>query len=152
MKYTRRFVVGAAGATWLATAAASLFARLAQAATSRPAFDAATLDELIKALGGGIVTDSTDIDFKAPEIAENGAVVPLEITSRLPGTRSIAIVVEKNPRPLSAVFNFPDGTEPFIATRIKVGETSAVIALVRTGAGLASARRLVKVTLGGCGG
>jgi sulfur-oxidizing protein SoxY len=151
MKYTRRFVFGAAGAAWLTGFVSPLIASMASA-VSRAAFEAPTFDDVIKMLGGANVADSADIDFKAPEIAENGAVVPVEITSRLPGTKSIGIVVEKNPHPLSASFTFPDGTEPYISTRIKVGGTSQVIALVRTDAGFFASRRLVKVTLGGCGG
>lgn len=152
MTVTRREVLARAGAGLaLLTVGASLPWRAALAAGAAP-FEAATLDEVIRALGGTSASESADIGFKAPEIAENGAVVPVEVTSAIPATRSIAIVVVKNPHPLSADFQFPEGTEPFVATRIKVSETSEVIALVRTDAGFFTARRTVKVTLGGCGG
>jgi sulfur-oxidizing protein SoxY len=121
-------------------------------AGNREAFDGRTLDEVVKALGGSGAKPSADIRFKAPDIAENGAVVPVEVESPLPGTQAIAIVVEKNPHVLSANFEIPSGTEPFVATRVKVAETSNMYALVKTDAGYFYAQKLVKVTLGGCGG
>jgi sulfur-oxidizing protein SoxY len=130
-----------------------LVARIASAAAeARPAFTATKLEEAYKALGVGTPVVSTDIAFKAPDIAENGAAVPVEIESRVPGTRSIAILVEKNPHVMSAQFSFPEGTEPFVATRVKVAESSLIHAIVTTDAGSFTASRLVKVTLGGCGG
>ncbi|MBI2803323.1 MAG: thiosulfate oxidation carrier protein SoxY [Gammaproteobacteria bacterium] len=125
---------------------------LSWAAESRPAFESRTLDEVFKALGISHPQQSTDITFKAPEIAENGAVVPLEVESKLPQTRSIILVVEKNPHVMTADFSIPEGTEPFIATRVKVAESSNVHAIVKTDAGAFYATKLVKVTLGGCGG
>jgi sulfur-oxidizing protein SoxY len=119
---------------------------------TRPAFESRTLDDVYKALGVSGVKESADIAFKAPDIAENGAVVPLEIESKLPNTRSISILVEKNPHVLSASFSIPDGTEPFVATRVKVAESSNVHAVVVTDAGAFYTKKLVKVTLGGCGG
>ena len=91
-------------------------------------------------------------DFRRTEIADNGATVPVEVMSRLPGTKTIAIVVEKNPHPLSCAFNYSADAVPFVNTRIKIGETSNVTALVQTDQGFFVARRTVKVTLGGCGG
>lgn len=122
------------------------------AAESRPAFESRTLDEVFKALGIDHPKSSAEILFKAPEIAENGAVVPVEVESKLPNTRSIVIVVEKNPHVLSADFSIPEGTEPFVATRVKVAESSNVHAIVKTDTGTFIATKLVKVTLGGCGG
>lgn len=118
----------------------------------RKEFDTRTLNDVVKDLGGSSAQASTDITMTAPDIAENGAVVPVTIESKLPGTKSIAIVVEKNPRALTAVFHIPEGTEPFISTRIKLAETAPVIALVQTDKGFFTANRIVKVTLGGCGG
>ena len=103
-------------------------------------------------MGGTGFSESAEIDFSAPEIADNGATVPVEVNSRLPGTRMVAIVVAENPHPLSCVFNFSGDAIPFVNTRIKVGETSNVTALVQTDAGFFVAHRTVKVTLGGCGG
>lgn len=153
MIVTRRSVLGRAGAgmIWFA-ASSSLVWRSAVAAVSPDSFEVPTLDQVVKSLGGSSATESADIELRTPEIAENGAVVPVEITSSLKGTRAIAIVVEKNPHPLSAFFSLPSGTEPYISTRVKVGNSSDVIALVQTDAGFFTARKLVKVTLGGCGG
>ncbi|MGE0209694.1 MAG: thiosulfate oxidation carrier protein SoxY, partial [Lysobacteraceae bacterium] len=109
-------------------------------------------DEVLRELGADGSTPSADIELHAPEIAENGAVVPIEITSKLPGTRRIAILSDKNPHALTAVFAIPEGTEAWVSTRVKVAETSNVIALVQTDAGYFHTDRLVKVTLGGCGG
>src|SRR5574337_804230 len=112
---------GASGTALLLAAAAGLLPRFALAAVEaagpvdpRKEFQAHTLDEVVKALGGSTAQNSADIDFQAPEIAENGAVVPLVIESKLPGTRLIAIVSEKNPHALSAVFHIPAGTEPYL--------------------------------------
>jgi sulfur-oxidizing protein SoxY len=79
-------------------------------------------------------------------------VVPVVIQSKLPGTRMIAIVSEKNPHALSAAFHFPEGTEPYVMTRVKIAETSHLRALVQTDKGFFYTEKLVKVTLGGCGG
>ncbi|HMM67423.1 MAG TPA: thiosulfate oxidation carrier protein SoxY [Dokdonella sp.] len=157
----RRFLqAGAGGGVALLLVASGLSPRLALAAQGSPlapgderkAFEAMTLDDVVKQLGGEKAEASAEIDLKAPEIAENGAVVPIEITSKLPGTKMIAIVSEKNPHALSAAFQIPEGTEPFVSTRVKVAETSKVFALVQTDKGFFYTDHLVKVTLGGCGG
>lgn len=126
--------------------------RLARAVDPRAAFEAADLKAALAAIGVKEMQDSSEITLKTPEIAENGAVVPVEVSSALPGTRSIALLVEKNPHQLSAEFTIPDGTDPFVATRVKVAETSLIHAVVKTDAGVFHAARTVKVTLGGCGG
>ena len=90
--------------------------------------------------------------FSTPDIAENGAVVPVGITSNIPKTRSIAILVEKNPNMLAAVFDIPAGTEPSLSTRVKMGQTSNVYALVKADGKYYVASKEIKVTLGGCGG
>jgi len=90
--------------------------------------------------------------MKAPDIAENGAVVPIGVESRIKGTESIALLIEKNPSPLAASFDIPAGTETNIATRVKMGETSNVFALVKANGKYFLAKKEVKVTLGGCGG
>jgi sulfur-oxidizing protein SoxY len=87
-----------------------------------------------------------------PEIAENGAVVPVTIRSDLENVESISIVVEKNPRPLAATFEMLPGTLPEVSNRIKMGETSDVMAVVKTADGIYSTSKQVKVTIGGCGG
>ena len=98
------------------------------------------------------VTESSAISMKAPEIAENGAVVPVTISTTLPNVESISIVVEKNPRPLAASFEIPPGTLPEVSSRIKMGQTSQVMAVIKTDSGVFSASKEVKVTIGGCGG
>lgn len=118
------------------------------------AFNARSVDEALKALGAGTPATTTDVSWGAtPEIAENGAVVPVNVTSKIPGTAAIAILIEKNPNKLAANFSFPEGTAPALSTRVKISESSMVYALVKTKDNkyfLAS--REIKVTLGGCGG
>jgi len=120
---------------------------------NKSAFDTHSLDETMKALGGSAPVPSKDIAFfSTPDIAENGAVVPIGITSQVPNTQSIAILVEKNPNMLAAVFDIPAGTEPSLSTRIKMGQTSNVFALVKADGKYYVASKEIKVTLGGCGG
>ncbi len=136
-----------AAAGWLAPGEAS-----AQA-WNKAAFDTKTMDETMKALGGGAPAQSKDITFfSTPDIAENGAVVPVGITSAIPKTESIAILVEKNPNMLAAVFDIAAGTEPSLSTRVKMGQTSNVYALVKADGRYYVAAKEIKVTLGGCGG
>ena len=117
------------------------------------AFETKSMDETMKALGGGAPTPSGEIAFfSTPDIAENGAVVPIGITSKIPNTQSIAILVEKNPNMLAAVFDIPPGTDTSLSTRIKMGQTSNVYALVKADGKYHVAAKEIKVTLGGCGG
>jgi sulfur-oxidizing protein SoxY len=133
----------------LAAAPRWLFA----AAWPKDAFGASSAEAaLASLLGGQSVQPSDQIELQAPEIAENGAVVPISVNTTLDQVESISIVVEKNPRPLAASFEIPQGTLPDVAARIKMGETSDVIAVVKTANGTFSTRRTVKVTIGGCGG
>ena len=123
------------------------------AAWNKAAFETHALDETVKALGGGAPAQSKDIAFvSTPDIAENGAVVPVGITSTIPKTESIAILVEKNPNMLAAVFDLPAGTDPAVSTRIKMGQSSNVYALVKADGKYYVASKEIKVTLGGCGG
>lgn len=115
-------------------------------------FDAKSLDAVLKELGGDKFAVSPDITITAPEIAENGAVVPVAISTTLPKTEYMAILVEKNPSAMSASFNIPPGTEPNISTRVKMGTTSNVIALIKADGKWLTASKEIKVTLGGCGG
>jgi sulfur-oxidizing protein SoxY len=120
---------------------------------NKDAFDSHALPEARKALGAGEAAQSTGIAFvQTPEIAENGAVVPIGVTSNIPKTDSIAILIEKNPNPLAAVFDIPPGTEPSISIRVKMAQTSNVYALVRADGRYYVASKEIKVTLGGCGG
>ena len=125
----------------------------AQSAWNQAAFAAKGLDATVKALGGATPAQTKDMSWgSTPEIAENGAVVPVTVVSNLPKTESIAILVEKNPNTLSAVFNIPPGTDANVATRLKLGETSNVYALIKADGKYYVAQREIKVTLGGCGG
>ena len=110
------------------------------------------VEKRIAEFSGGQTPEAGKITLTAPEIAENGAIVPLEITSRIPNTESIYIFADKNPQPLVAEFDFTGATEPFVSTRIKMGETSKVRAIVKAGGKFYATARDVKVTIGGCGG
>ena len=123
-----------------------------QQAWNKSAFEAKSLDEAVKALGGPSVAQSADITITAPDIAENGAVVPVGVTSKIPNTQNVYILVEKNPNSLAAGFAIPAGTEPNVSTRIKMGQTSNVYAVVKADNKFYVATKEVKVTLGGCGG
>jgi sulfur-oxidizing protein SoxY len=122
-------------------------------AWNKAAFETHNMAETMKALGGGEPAQSKDIVFfQTPDIAENGAVVPIGIASSIPKTDSIAILIEKNPNMLAATFDIPAGTEPTISTRVKMGQTSNIYALVKADDKYYFASKEVKVTLGGCGG
>ncbi len=116
------------------------------------AFTTKDLSEAISNAGYAGATDSSDIVIKAPDIAENGAVVPVSATCNIPGTTSMAIFVEKNPAPMIADFAFSNGAEPYISTRIKMAKTSVVRVSVKAGGKNYTNSREVKVTIGGCGG
>jgi sulfur-oxidizing protein SoxY len=125
----------------------------AQSQWNKVAFDSHGLSETMKALGAGDPTPSKDIMFfQTPEIAENGAVVPIGVTSNLPKTESIAILIEKNPNVLAAVFDLPAGTEASVSTRVKMAQSSNIHALVKADGRYYVASKDIKVTLGGCGG
>jgi len=109
-------------------------------------------DSITRLYKGQKIADSKDIELKIPTIAENGAVVPLTVSSRLGDVRAISIFVAKNPVPLAAHFELSPELDAFVSARIKMAETSDVIVVAETGSGLYSARQLVKVTIGGCGG
>lgn len=134
------------------TAAALLLAPFAALAAvwNKPAFEAATLPEAIKGLDIPAETPSADIEIIAPDRAENGAVVQVEVRSRIPNTEAIAILAEKNPTPLIANFMFSNGAEPFVITRIKMAETSDIQAIVKVGNQYFKASRRVEVLEGGC--
>jgi len=126
---------------------------LAADAWNKAAFETKTMDEAFKAMAGGAPAQSKDVVFvSTPDIAENGAVVPIGVTSNLPKTESIAILIEKNPNMLAASFDIPQGTEPALTTRVKMGQSSNVYALVKADGKYHVASKEIKVTLGGCGG
>lgn len=121
------------------------------AAWNKPAFEARALADVLKGIGATDATPSSDITIKAPDLAENGARVQIEVTSRIPGTRSMAIIAEKNPFPLIASFEFSNGAEAFISTYIKMGESANVRAVVNAEGKIYTAAKEVRVTIGGCG-
>jgi sulfur-oxidizing protein SoxY len=130
-----------------------LLAGQANAAYNRPAFEAKTWSEALKANGALTISESKEINLTAPDIAENGAVVPFAISTSLANIKQIVLLVEKNPTPLVAIFNLTDAIEPNFTTRSKMGETSEVYAVAITNDQKAYfAKKEVKVTLGGCGG
>jgi sulfur-oxidizing protein SoxY len=125
----------------------------AQAAFNRAAFEAKNMGDVLKALGAGAPTESKDITLNAPDIAENGAVVPLGAATTLAGARRVLLLVEKNPNALAGAFDLSDSVEANVSTRVKMGQTSNVYAVVLTADNKAFfAQKEVKVTLGGCGG
>lgn len=119
---------------------------------NRAAFDAKTLDDAIAAAGVADAVDSDAITLRAPDIAENSALVHLEILSSLPDTQSILLFAEKNPQPLVAQFDLLPGMEPFVAVRIKMAESAFLRVVVKAGGKFYVTRRETKVTLGGCAG
>jgi sulfur-oxidizing protein SoxY len=151
MKMKRREMLRMTAAVSL-MAATGLISRAQAAEWNKTAFDGKSVADVIKALGGSGPEKSGAIQFTAPDIAENGAVVPLAVVSNIPDTEQIAILVEKNPNTLAADFVIPAGTEPFVSTRVKMGQTSAVYAAVKAGGKWYVASKEIKVTLGGCGG
>lgn len=149
----RNVLKGATGAGAVAVAvAAGLIAPTQVLAAPRAAFEAKNMGDALKGMGLPAAADSKDIAIKAPDIAENGAVVPVEVTSNIAGTTAIAILAEKNITPLVADFDFSGGAEGFISTRIKMGTTALVRAIVTAGGKTYQATKEVKVTIGGCGG
>ena len=118
---------------------------------NKSAFESKSVAEVLKALNATGAADSRDIAITAPDIAENGAVVPVEITSRIPNTESISIIAEKNPFPLAATVDISNGAEAWTYVRIKMGETANVRAIVKAGGRYYTAVKEVKVTIGGCG-
>ena len=151
----RSFLKGslAGSAVAVAVGAGLLSPRSVLAAWPSAAFEAKSVQEALNGvLGSADNTPSGDIAIKAPDIAENGAVVPVTIETKLSGIESIALLAEANGQPLAANFVMSSSTKGYVATRIKMGKTSDVIAVVKTSNGTFSARKNVKVTIGGCGG
>jgi sulfur-oxidizing protein SoxY len=153
MNRSRRRVLQRAGTAAALAAAGVLRPQdLLAAGWNKDAFGAKTLADALKNLGAGSAADSKDIVIEAPQIAENGAVVPVEITSNVPNTKSIVVLIEKNPFPLAAKFDFLEGAVPFVKVNVKMGESSNVRVLAEAGGRYYTALKEVKVTIGGCGG
>ena len=134
-------------------ATAGLLPTQAQAAFNAAAFEAKTMADLMKVLGGSAPAESKDVVITGPDIAENGAVVPVGVSTTLPGAKRLLLLVEKNPSVLAAMFNVTDAVDPSFSTRVKMGQSSNVYAVAMMGDGSVKfAGKEVKVTLGGCGG
>jgi len=154
---TRRLVLRGAGSVVLASLGVVLVQAtpaLAAANDKYPeeAFKEKDGKEAVKLLYGRTAEPSDKIKLDAPEIAENGAVVPISVSTSLADVTTIALVVPENPNVLAAYYRIPTGTMPNVANRLKMAKTSNVIAIVESGGKLFSATREVKVTVGGCGG
>ena len=139
----KRIIAGSA----IALVPFGAFAEWAEAA-----FKADTYKGALAAIGAEAATMSDKIKLKAPEIAENGAVVPIQISSTLDNIETVSIIVEKNPTPLTAEFKMFPGLKPNFKIRVRMGETSKIIAMVKAGGKFYKAESEVKVTIGGCGG
>jgi sulfur-oxidizing protein SoxY len=155
---TRRLIVQGAVASSLAGLGlpASITWSPAHAADAaqwpKEAFQQKTQDEAIKSLYGKTAEESDKVKLDAPEIAENGAVVPITVSSTLADVTSISIFVTENPFPLAAAYKIPAGTQAMVGSRLKMAKTSKVVAMVESGGKVYSASKEVKVTVGGCGG
>lgn len=134
-------------------ASTGLFPQFAHAAFNKVAFDAKSIQDAVKAVAAGALAESKDVTVIGPDIAENGAVVPLGASTSLAGVKQLLILVEKNPSVLVASFNITEGIDTNVATRAKMGQSSDVYAVAIMNDGRALyAKKEVKVTLGGCGG
>ena len=150
---TRREMLGRSAGVAAVLAGLGLLPTVAQAAYAQAAFDAKTMADLMKALGSAMPVESKEVTITGPDIAENGAVVPLGCSTGLPGVKKMLILVEKNPSMMCAMFDVSDAIEANFNTRVKIGQSSNVIAVAMLADGrVLYASKEVKVTLGGCGG
>ena len=141
-----------AGAVGMAVSAGLLTPGVVLAAWNEAAFKAESMGDALKeGMGSDTITESAEITIGGPDNPENGAVVPVEVATTLSGVQSIALLVEKNVKPLCGVFHLGKRMKPGLSIRIKVGESGDIIAVVKSDGKLYSARKTVKVTIGGCG-
>jgi sulfur-oxidizing protein SoxY len=156
MNVNRRLMLKGAtatGALAIAAGAGLLAPRAVLAAWPKAAFEAKSMEDALNgATGSSEATASDKVKIKAPDIAENGAVVPITVSTTLDGVESISLIAKENPSPLTSTYMLGAGAEGYVSTRIKMGKTSDVIAVVKAGGKLYSATKEVKVTIGGCGG
>ena len=150
----RNVLKSGSGAALLSVLAAAgiITPGVALADWNKAAFEAKSMADTLKALGATTPADSKDVQLTAPDIAENGAVVPIGVASTLPNVTMVAIMIERNPSTLAANFTLPAGTEPNIQTRVKMGQTSNVFAVVKSDGKFFMTSKEIKVTMGGCGG
>ena len=149
----RRHLLSHAARVAALLASAGLLPQAAHAAYNSAAFESKSMAELVKILGGSAPVESKDVVLTGPDIAENGAVVPVGVATTLPGVKRLMLLVEKNPSVLSAMFDVSDAVDASFTTRVKMGQSSNVYAVAQMADGkLLFAQKEVKVTLGGCGG
>lgn len=151
---TRRRLLARAGLTAglsVMAVGAGIIPRIAFAARPDKAFAAKELDAALTELGGSAQTDAGEITLQAPELAENGAVVPIKVGTSIKNVESISVFAKSNFNPLVAVYELGEGAEPYIETRIKMAESGDVVAVVKADGKLYSSSKAVKVVAGGCG-
>jgi sulfur-oxidizing protein SoxY len=151
----RTFLKGTVASSMLGVAvgAGLLTPRMVLAAWPKAAFSEKTVEGGMEALlGSSNASTSGDIKIKAPDIAENGAVVPITISTSMAGVETMAVLIKENPVPLACSYDLGANTEGYVSCRVKMGKTSDLIAVVKSGGKLYSAKKTVKVTIGGCGG
>jgi sulfur-oxidizing protein SoxY len=150
---SRREMISTSAKVAAALAAAGMLPTAAQAAWTAAAFDAKSMADASKALGGSAPVESKDVTLTGPDIAENGAVVPVACATTLAGVKRLLVLVEKNPSTLAAVFEVSDAVDANFSTRVKMGQSSNVMAVAMMADGrVLFAQKEIKVTLGGCGG
>ena len=154
--HTRRTLLSRSATLAALLAGTGLWPALTQAqgaGYNTAAFDAKSVADLLKVLGAAAPVESRDVTVTGPDIAENGAVVPIGVSTTLPGVKRMLLLVEKNPAVLSAAFDMSDAVEANFLTRVKMGQSSNVFAVAMMNDGkVLFAQKEVKVTLGGCGG
>ncbi len=149
---TRRAMMADGARLAALLAAAGMLPAAAQASWNEAAFDARTLADAVKVLGGSTPQPSAEVAISGPDVAEDGSAVPIGISTSLAGARRLLLLVEKNPVPLAAVFELTDAVDAAINTRVKMGQSSDVYAVAMTAdGGVRYARKEIRVTLGGCG-
>lgn len=156
MSISRRSVIKAGGGAVLYSALASMgfFAAnpAAAAAWKKDWFETKSIPDTLKAMGIGATANSGDITITSPDIAENGAVVPVGVASKIGKTEMIALLVEKNPSMMAGFYEFTADAVPDVSMRVKMGQSSDVVAIVKADGKFFMAKKEIKVTLGGCGG
>ncbi len=152
---TRRTLLSHSAQVAALLATTGMLPTLAQTNTAyhSAAFEVKSMAELVKLMGGSTPTESKDVTLTGPDIAENGAVVPIGVATALPGVKKLLVLVEKNPSVMSAMFDVSDAVDANFSTRVKMGQSSNVYAVAMMADGqVLYAQKEVKVTLGGCGG
>lgn len=153
MMHTRREMLQRSAAVAGMLAGMGLLPQAAMASWNKAAFEAKNMADLMKAMGTSAPTESKDVTITGPDIAENGAVVPVGCSTTLAGAKKLMILVEKNPNMLCAMFDVTDGVDANFTTRVKMGQSSDVYAVAITADNkVLFSRKEIKVTLGGCGG